>query len=126
MERNPCNPSPCGPNSQCRNVNSQGVCSCVPGFVGSPPMCRPQCVTSSECPLDQACVNQKCINPCPGTCGINSRCQVVNHNPICSCIDGYSGDPFTRCNPISKMLNMSRFRIITSKTFSPRSCHPAG
>ncbi|KRT79967.1 hypothetical protein AMK59_6534, partial [Oryctes borbonicus] len=93
----PCNPSPCGPNSQCKEINQQAVCSCIPEFIGSPPTCRPECVTSSECPLNQACVNQKCIDPCPGTCGVEAKCQVVNHNPICSCPDRYTGDPFTRC-----------------------------
>ncbi|RZC36333.1 hypothetical protein BDFB_000151 [Asbolus verrucosus] len=96
---NPCNPSPCGPNSQCRAINGQSVCSCVPGFIGSPPTCRPECVTSAECPLNEACVNQKCIDPCPGTCGLNAKCQVVNHNPICSCPPQYTGDPFLKKNP---------------------------
>lgn len=54
-------------------------------------------MVSSECPQDKACVKQKCIDPCPGTCGVNGRCQVVNHNPICSCPPGYNGDPFVRC-----------------------------
>lgn len=97
LPKNPCNPSPCGPNSQCREINGQAVCSCVPGFIGSPPACRPECVSSNECTLDKACQNQKCIDPCPGTCGINAVCQVVNHNPICSCPSRHSGDPFTRC-----------------------------
>lgn len=100
VPKNPCSPSPCGPNSQCREINSQAVCSCVPGYIGSPPTCRPECVSSTECSLNEACVNQKCIDPCPGTCGINTNCQVVNHNPICSCLLRYSGDPFTRCLPI--------------------------
>lgn len=104
IAKNPCNPSPCGPNSLCREINGQPVCSCVPGFIGSPPMCRPECVTSSECPLNEACVNQKCIDPCPGTCGINARCEVVNHNPICSCANRFTGDPFIRCLPIRKFL----------------------
>lgn len=69
-----------------------------------PPNCRPECVISSECPLNQACVNQKCVDPCPGTCGLNTRCQVINHNPICVCKDGYTGDPFTRCIPFCKSL----------------------
>lgn len=94
---NPCNPSPCGPNSQCREINNHAVCSCVSGYIGVPPMCRPECVVSSECPLNRACVDQKCSDPCPGTCGANARCQVVNHNPICSCPSGYSGDPFIEC-----------------------------
>lgn len=73
------------------------MCSCVPGYIGSPPTCRPECVVSSECSLDRACVNQKCIDPCPGTCGLGALCQVVNHNPICSCPQRYTGDPFVRC-----------------------------
>jgi len=99
---NPCNPSPCGSNSQCREVNGVAVCSCIPGFIGNPPSCRPECVSNSECPLNEACINQKCKDPCPGTCGIGARCSVVNHNPICSCPTRYNGDPFVRCTPIRK------------------------
>lgn len=102
IQKNPCRPSSCGPNSLCREINYQAVCSCVPGFIGNPPTCRPECVTSSECSLNQACINQKCINPCLGTCGVNAKCQVVNHNPICSCPIKYSGDPFTKCTLIMK------------------------
>lgn len=95
--RDVCNPSPCGPNSQCRVINNQAVCSCLPIFIGSPPACRPECVTSSDCSLVLACVNQKCQDPCPGSCGQNSNCRVIKHNPICSCKNGYTGDPFTVC-----------------------------
>lgn len=95
---NPCHPSPCGPNSQCRERDGQAICSCLPTFVGSPPVCRPECVTNSECPLDKTCINQKCANPCVGMCGTNAYCRVHNHSPICVCNSGYAGDPFTRCN----------------------------
>lgn len=98
----PCRPSPCGPNSQCRDVNGQGVCSCLPGYQGSPPGCRPECVVSSECPQNRACNNQKCTDPCIGTCGLNAKCQVINHSPICTCTQGYTGDPFSRCQPIPR------------------------
>lgn len=94
---NPCQPSPCGPNSQCKEVNSQAVCSCLPNYIGSPPSCRPECVITSECALDKACVNQKCVDPCPGSCGLQATCQAINHSPICSCRPGQTGDPFTRC-----------------------------
>jgi len=97
---NPCRPSPCGPNSQCREINGHAICSCSAGYIGVPPMCRPECVVSSECPLNRACLNEKCSDPCPGTCGSNARCQVVNHNPICSCSSGYTGDPFVKCTII--------------------------
>lgn len=103
----PCSPSPCGPNSQCREINGQAVCSCVPGFIGSPPACRPECVVSSECGQNEACSNQKCRNPCPGTCGVGARCEVVNHNPICSCPPRFTGDPFVRCQPIRKTPSLS-------------------
>lgn len=98
--QNPCHPSPCGPNSQCREVNGQAVCSCLTEYVGSPPGCRPECVVSGECPQTAACVNLKCVDPCPGTCGLNANCHVINHSPICSCLTQYTGDPFTRCYPI--------------------------
>lgn len=60
-------------------------------------MCKPECVVNSECIQNKACLNQKCVDPCPGTCGVNARCQVVNHNPICSCSPGFTGDPFDEC-----------------------------
>lgn len=103
--RNPCAPNPCGPNSLCREVNNQAVCSCLPEFIGSPPGCRPECTVSSECLLNQACVNQKCKDPCPNTCGLNAACQVINHSPVCSCTSGYTGDPFTRCFPQARKYN---------------------
>lgn len=99
---NLCTPSPCGPYSQCRELNGHAVCVCVQGYIGNPPNCRPECTVSSDCNLNRACSNQKCIDPCPGACGQNARCIVVNHNPVCTCLSGYSGDPFTTCQLIRK------------------------
>lgn len=101
---NPCQPSPCGPNSQCKEVNGQAVCSCASTYIGSPPNCRPECIVSSECPSNKACMVQKCTDPCPGTCGLKTSCTVINHSPICSCQQGYTGDPFTRCYPIPRKI----------------------
>lgn len=95
--QNPCQPSPCGPFSICREVNGHAVCSCQQNYIGNPPGCRPECTISADCFQDKACIGQKCKDPCPGTCGLNAKCQVVNHNPICSCPPGYTGDPFLRC-----------------------------
>ena len=94
---NPCVPSPCGPFSVCQDFGGYPSCSCSQNYVGSPPNCRPECRINSECRGNQACVKEKCIDPCPGSCGSNSDCHVVNHNPVCSCKKGYSGDPFTNC-----------------------------
>lgn len=99
---NPCHPSPCGPNSQCRQINGQAVCSCVPGYIGLPPTCRPECVQNNECPLSEACSNMKCRNPCIGICGTGAQCDVINHRPICRCPARFEGDPFTHCRPIGK------------------------
>lgn len=102
---NPCEPSPCGANSVCRIAGEHPTCSCLPGYSGAPPSCRPECVVSSECQHNLACINQKCHDPCPGTCGYNAECTVIKHNPICSCRDGYVGDPFERCERRSKLYN---------------------
>ena len=97
--KNPCDFNPCGPNSECRVNNNQAVCSCKLQYIGSPPGCRPECTINQECPLDKACVKQKCTNPCVDVCGRNANCKVVNHSPICTCFNGFTGDPFTACLP---------------------------
>lgn len=93
----PCQPSPCGPNSECRDIGGSPSCSCLQGFIGSPPYCRPECVSNSECASNLACINRKCRDPCPGSCSQNAECRVVNHSPMCYCPAGYVGDPFTQC-----------------------------
>lgn len=104
----PCVPSPCGPNSVCRAINQQAVCSCQANYMGSPPNCRPECVVNAECPSNRACHRFKCTDPCPGTCGLGARCEVINHNPICSCSPGMTGDPFTRCYPVPRKLHLHK------------------
>ena len=100
----PCNLSPCGPNSQCHNNNSLAICSCLPTFVGSPPICRPECTVSSECQVNLACINQKCVDPCQGICGIGAQCRTIFHSPHCSCNPGQTGDPFVKCFEITREL----------------------
>lgn len=74
----------------------------MPNYIGNPPTCRPECTLSSDCDQTKACINQKCEDPCPGSCGLKAECSVVNHNPICTCRQGYTGDPFTACSIIGK------------------------
>lgn len=59
---------------------------------------------SADCAQDKTCINNKCKDPCPGTCGLNAKCIVVNHNPICSCTAGFTGDPFIRCVQVERKL----------------------
>ena len=100
----PCDPSPCGPNAICTDRNGAASCTCVDGYFGDPYVsgCRPECVQDSECAANKACINNKCRDPCPGTCGINAECKVINHVPACYCIRDYTGDPFVSCRRIER------------------------
>lgn len=94
-----CVPSPCGPNSNCHMVSGTPACSCLENYIGLPPNCKPECVLNSECPSQQACIQQRCKDPCPGSCGFEATCHVLNHVPICTCEEGFEGDPFVQCKP---------------------------
>jgi hypothetical protein len=85
----PCNPSPCGPNGRCRHVNGAAVCS------------YPECVLNSDCPFNKACFNQKCQNPCTDSCGVDAICNVINHQAVCVCPQGFVGSPFVRCSKLA-------------------------
>lgn len=103
---NPCVPSPCGPNSQCRVVGNTPACSCLPYYVGRAPNCRPECTISAECPSNLACQNERCRDPCPGSCGVQATCVVVKHAPVCTCQPGFTGDPFAGCSLIPRKPNI--------------------
>lgn len=97
VQQDPCNPTPCGSNAECND----GICSCLPEYHGDPYTgCRPECILNNDCSRDKACMRNKCIDPCPGTCGTNAICSVINHIPMCSCIQGYHGNAFVICNQI--------------------------
>jgi len=94
----PCNPSSCGSNAVCKRQRNTVSCQCIPGYYGDPYVaCRRACVVHSDCPSNNACQRKRCIDPCPGICGLNAVCEVHNHNPTCKCIPNYIGDPFTTC-----------------------------
>lgn len=97
----PCAPSSCGPSALCTPMDDgRETCTCPVGNIGNPYVeCRPECTVNSKCPLNLACINQRCVDPCPGTCGINAECIVVRHKSKCFCPPGYTGDPYSRCFP---------------------------
>lgn len=102
-----CVPTPCGPNSQCRIVGETAVCSCLPNYLGRAPNCRPECMTNSECPRNLACINERCVDPCVGSCASEAICSCYNHQATCRCPDGYVGDPFVACSPLPSKLKFS-------------------
>lgn len=57
---------------------------------------------NSDCMSTRACIRSKCQDPCPGACGTNAECQVVNHLPTCTCFPGYTGQPYQYCQPITQ------------------------
>lgn len=93
----PCAPSPCGPYSKCIDLDERAACSCLPYHIGLPPNCRPECKSNHECLSNFACINERCKDPCPGSCASNAICRVINHEANCMCIDGYTGDPYSVC-----------------------------
>ena len=96
----PCRPNPCGANA-IPEASSFGICTCTcpPQLFGDPYLgCRPECVLNSDCDRSQACVGNKCQDPCVDTCGINADCQVVNHVPTCTCHKDYVGNAFEECH----------------------------
>lgn len=98
--QDPCVPSPCGPNAVCRSRGNTPTCSCLPSYIGRPPNCRPECTNNAECPGHLACQNEKCRDPCPGSCGLHTTCVVIKHSPVCSCLEGFTGDPFNGCSVV--------------------------
>lgn len=106
----PCIPSPCGANAICNAQNGVGSCQCLPDYSGNPyEGCRPECVVSSDCPSNKACVNSKCQNPCPGVCAHNAECKVLNHVPSCHCGIGFTGNPYSYCNFIQNERKLINF-----------------
>ena len=64
---------------------------------------KPECVVDPDCASHLACIREKCVNPCQSqTCGTNAECTVSNHRPLCVCIRGYEGDPYTICRERKK------------------------
>lgn len=57
------------------------------------------CDGDDECPDYNACRNKKCINPCAedDPCAQSANCKVIDHQPVCTCPDGFIGDPRTEC-----------------------------
>ncbi len=98
----PCSPSPCGKNTQCRVEGSEVLCACLPGYEGDPLVpagCRPECERDRDCPNHLACINLKCVDNCPGSCGIGAECLVQNHRPYCRCPAGaaFGANPLVDC-----------------------------
>ena len=78
------------------DCNSDEICQGVTCVLG--------CRSSSTCPASQACINNQCTDPCSSSissCGTNAVCTVQNHQALCSCPAGLTGDPTTACTRLA-------------------------
>eukprot|EP00121_Abeoforma_whisleri_P005603 Awhi_evm1s5082 len=76
-------------NSQCTKRK------CI---IHTTPFCTFECTSDAMCDGDQACIYNECVDPCADSpCGIGATCEVINHRPVCSCLNGFSGDPLVEC-----------------------------
>ena len=59
---------------------------------------KPECTVDPECPIQLACIGQKCRDPCiPEQCAATAICRVTNHRAICVCPPPLEGDPYIAC-----------------------------
>lgn len=96
----PCTPSPCGRNECGEYDGHVAICNpCIGEDALYNPACQPECLTDADCSFNKACLNHACIDPCPGSCGLNAFCTVILHTPSCSCPPDFIGNPFESCTP---------------------------
>lgn len=95
---------PCTANAECYGSDHRATCKCQPGYTGQPlALCRRvECQVDADCPQDQSCMSQHCINPCTATtnppCASNAICYVRNHVAGCRCPDHLPvGSPLAYC-----------------------------
>ncbi|XP_059474496.1 neurogenic locus notch homolog protein 1-like [Neocloeon triangulifer] len=90
---NSCADSPCGHGAECRAQSHRAVCSCPHNFVGDPLVsCRAK-------PEERIVVQRIEVDPClqRSACGANAECRNVGGRPVCSCLPGHAGDPYSQC-----------------------------
>lgn len=110
LELNPCvNPSKCQALATIpvRTI----LCICPEGYISSGSgTCKPidttkiiGCVADSDCAPEKSCINNLCREPC--NCGPNAECRVKGHKPVCTCKQGYEGNPEIGCVKIGCLSN---------------------
>lgn len=107
---------PCHRPSECQITPTTPVrtmiCTCPDGYISNgSSSCKPTnmvvkvggCISDADCSEDRACLRGICHNPC--NCGLNAECRIKNHKPVCSCRQGYVGNPEFECTRVECSVN---------------------
>ncbi|CAD6236853.1 GSCOCG00008264001-RA-CDS, partial [Cotesia congregata] len=102
----------CGRNAGCKSDNHKATCACDRGFFGDAyddkMGCQPiECESHNDCSDEKICDSHKCRIAClaHNPCGQNAICSTNNHQQVCTCQPGYTGEPTRGCNLIDFCLN---------------------
>uniref|UniRef100_A0A182M1U8 EGF-like domain-containing protein n=1 Tax=Anopheles culicifacies TaxID=139723 RepID=A0A182M1U8_9DIPT len=105
--RNACNTGRvlCGRNADCNARNHVAECECKQGFFrDAAGICRKvECASDEDCSSDKVCDNHACKIACLTSetpCGANALCSAENHQQVCYCQPGFTGDPKRGCSLI--------------------------
>jgi len=89
------------------------------------PVKGPECETDDDCPDHKYCnPNTKtCDNPCATKkCGLYALCNATNHQAICQCIAGYTGNPEKLCSKYFQLFT-KRFYSVKRNNKICNSCN---
>ena len=93
----PCLQDACGPNADCARSGQRAICTCRSGYLGSPYSRYTRVMV--EMVMTMLMARSGCrANPCqPGICGAGAECKDVGGRPVCECLPGHQGNPYSGC-----------------------------
>lgn len=128
---NPCAiNSVCSPDQECRVLDSSPLrtimCQCPSDAILDPSgrciaivSVQPQCRTDNECSNVEKCIKGNCVEACRlDRCGINALCKSLNHQSVCSCAPGYTGNAHYECTNIPK----TPIEILPPECYNDNDC----
>lgn len=99
---NPCNIKSCGHGAECIVQAHRAHCICPMGTQGSPMISCVSvvCQYNEDCADHEACdrLNRRCRPVCEqDTCAEHATCLAQAHQPTCTCLSGFQGNPYIEC-----------------------------
>lgn len=99
---NPCTTHSCGHGAECIVQAHKPHCICPAGTQGSPMVSCVSvvCQYNEDCADHEACdrLNRRCRPVCEqDTCAEQATCLAQSHQPTCTCLSGFQGNPYIEC-----------------------------